>query len=227
MSAGITVNLGAKLFQFGSFTDWVDHASWSWKRIGVKSADTICLDTKGRPCLIGRDFMKARDEEAFPVSVYLLRGDLKEYEHLNPAPAAATPSFCYSHDEERFHGDFNTEAEALTEVFSSAGNDRVYIGEVCHPSEYFTPQGVGADIFERISEQLGEEVGEVAECFTMTGLERESLGAMVLQFISDGPGFSCFGVKNVRAVTREEFESGGKDIKTVDMFAGQEGRAGA
>ena len=31
------------------------------------SRDSICVDSKGRRCKIGADFMRARDEDAFPV----------------------------------------------------------------------------------------------------------------------------------------------------------------
>lgn len=78
MSA-VTVHLGPKLFQFESHTQWVWKAPNAWKRVGVRAADTISLDAKGRPCLIGRDMATARDEDAFPVSVYLVRDDLPQY----------------------------------------------------------------------------------------------------------------------------------------------------
>ena len=133
-------------------------------------------------------------------------------------------SYCYSFDEERFHGDFETEAEAIAEAFTSYSDTRefAFVGQVCDAIDYFTPASVGSDIFTSLSERLGEEVGEVAECFTMTAEQEQKLGEMVLDFIVKNGGFGCFGVKNVREVTREEFEGGGKDTATIDMFAGQE-----
>jgi hypothetical protein len=88
----VIVNLGPELFQFGSFSGWVNHAQRAWKQIGVKSSDTICLDAQDRPCWIGRDFMKARDEGTFPVRVFLLRGDLAEYQHLTEPEIADEPA---------------------------------------------------------------------------------------------------------------------------------------
>lgn len=76
------VQFGAELFKFQSFSGWVNHAYIAWKEIGVRSEDTICLDAKGRICRIGRDMAIARDEGAFPVTVYLKRGDLEQYRHL-------------------------------------------------------------------------------------------------------------------------------------------------
>lgn len=50
--------------QFRTFQHWVDHAS----RYIDKHA--VCIDAKGRRCLIGKDFMRARDENAFPVRYF-------------------------------------------------------------------------------------------------------------------------------------------------------------
>jgi len=76
------VKLGPLLFQFDSFAGWVNHAQNAWKKRGVRSADTLCIDALGRICLIGRDFMIARDEQQFPVRVHLIRRDLPQYQLL-------------------------------------------------------------------------------------------------------------------------------------------------
>lgn len=69
------LSLGRELFKFDTFNGWVNHAQRAWKAEGVRPEVTICIDAKGRPCRIGRDFMKARDDGAFPVRVYLLRAE--------------------------------------------------------------------------------------------------------------------------------------------------------
>lgn len=51
---------------FATFVQWVNKAS-SW--IGWTGAR--CFDTKDRPCRNGGDFMRARDEDAFPVRWYM------------------------------------------------------------------------------------------------------------------------------------------------------------
>lgn len=69
----IQVALGPKLFSFNSFAEWVDYGQHIWKQHGVSSRDTLCLDQMGRICAWGRHFMAARDDDAFPVDVYMLR----------------------------------------------------------------------------------------------------------------------------------------------------------
>jgi hypothetical protein len=52
-------------FSFMTFTNWVNTARKApWPRT------YICADQKGRICRIGADFMRARDEREFPVTVY-------------------------------------------------------------------------------------------------------------------------------------------------------------
>ncbi len=78
-AAAPAVKLGPLMFQFDNFAGWVNHAQRIWRFHGLRSADTLCLDAQGRPCLIGRDFMIARDEGQFPVRVYLMRDDMPQY----------------------------------------------------------------------------------------------------------------------------------------------------
>lgn len=86
MSA-LPVVLGPALFRFTTFSGWVNQAQHAWKDCGVRSDHTVCIDARGRICSIGHDFMKARDEDAFPVTVHLKRSDLPQYERFNAAPA--------------------------------------------------------------------------------------------------------------------------------------------
>lgn len=59
--------------EFCSFGDWVSFAS---KRLTVAvdsngaALSAICVDSLGRRCANGRDFMRARDEETFPVRYF-------------------------------------------------------------------------------------------------------------------------------------------------------------
>lgn len=57
-------------YQFHSFQSWVNKAG-SWMR------GNICVDTKGRVLEIGGDFMRARDENAFPVVLMKKMGKSK------------------------------------------------------------------------------------------------------------------------------------------------------
>ena len=62
------------LGQFDTFQDWVNHAS---RAIGDLEGNlgeritAVCVDAKGRRCNIGGDFMRARDEDAFPVRYFI------------------------------------------------------------------------------------------------------------------------------------------------------------
>ena len=52
--------------QFDTFEEWVNKASsWLTRRGPIENA--VCFDTRGRACRCGGDFMRARDEGAFPV----------------------------------------------------------------------------------------------------------------------------------------------------------------
>lgn len=55
--------------EFATFQQWVRHAT-SW--IGGENA--LCVDTNNRICRNGGDFMRARDEGAFPVRFYFGAG---------------------------------------------------------------------------------------------------------------------------------------------------------
>lgn len=68
---------GEELCEFVSFDQWVNKArSWlgginqSYGRY-KRAERVICIDAKGRVCARGADFMRARDEGAFPVKAYL------------------------------------------------------------------------------------------------------------------------------------------------------------
>jgi len=59
--------------QFDSFQQWVNKAS-SWLTRHADYSDNpmspfraICFDAQGRLCRTGRDFMRARDSDAFPI----------------------------------------------------------------------------------------------------------------------------------------------------------------
>ncbi|OJY25782.1 MAG: hypothetical protein BGP11_11210 [Rhodobacterales bacterium 65-51] len=59
----VNMTTGAPVFRaFPNFQTWVNKAS-TWVNGG------ICLDAKGRQCRTGADMMRARDEDAFPVTI--------------------------------------------------------------------------------------------------------------------------------------------------------------
>ena len=68
----LTIQVGAKLFSFPTFSSWVNRANVIWKQHRVPPSQTICIDQKGRICTIGKQFMAADRENAFPVDVYAI-----------------------------------------------------------------------------------------------------------------------------------------------------------
>jgi len=52
--------------QFKDITEWVNKGR-SWLTRRGSHVHAICFDMKRRPILCGGDFMRARDEDAFPV----------------------------------------------------------------------------------------------------------------------------------------------------------------
>lgn len=70
--------------QFATFIQWVNKAT-SW--IGGENA--LCVDVRDRVCRNGGDFMRARDEGAFPVRFYFGEGGQSPAEQRKNERAAA------------------------------------------------------------------------------------------------------------------------------------------
>lgn len=66
----ITIEAGELLFQFHAYHNWLSTASRKFKIASVQSNDVLCVDRLGRVCNTGREFMRARDEQQFPIMVY-------------------------------------------------------------------------------------------------------------------------------------------------------------
>ena len=68
------VILRSELFAFSSFADWVATAQRRFWAAGITtsrvSQECICIDAHGRICKVGKQFIRARDADAFPVTVY-------------------------------------------------------------------------------------------------------------------------------------------------------------
>lgn len=143
---------------------------------------------------------------------FLAHHDVAFTEKAPATPAERAPVFCYSFDEERYTGAFTTELCALDEAFSDPDGDHpetrvVYIGRQRHPLEFLSAAWIGDAVRHAVQTQLGDEVGEACENFNPTQEQETELGRKVLQWINDGPGFHCWGVMDMRHVTREEYEA--------------------
>ncbi|GAB1535638.1 hypothetical protein ADMFC3_12690 [Geovibrio sp. ADMFC3] len=58
-------------FEFQSFDEWVNKAASWFQSTGIIDEHYICVDAGGRVCKKGKEFIRARDENTFPVRVYL------------------------------------------------------------------------------------------------------------------------------------------------------------
>ena len=79
---------GEKLFEFASKQHWINKAQRIWKFHEVRAADTVCVDQLGRMCNIGKHFMDAELDNAYPIEVFRLRADMTPNALAN-APASA------------------------------------------------------------------------------------------------------------------------------------------
>ena len=66
----VVVILGEELFSFSCFHQWVNKTHSWYRQHDANSNNSLAIDAKGRVCMRGKDFMRARDEESFPVKVY-------------------------------------------------------------------------------------------------------------------------------------------------------------
>lgn len=122
-------------------------------------------------------------------------------------PSVEGAEYSYSWDEESFAGCFDSIEAALAMAADERPDDgfegahSVYIGENRDARSMFKPEWIGHCIEEYISEMLGMEVGEAAENFSLTREQQVALGTLVLDWIEAGPGFHCYGVKNIKQYT--------------------------
>jgi hypothetical protein len=70
--------LGKFLFKFDDFDNWCDTAREKFSDSGHKGEDTVCMDEKGRVCKWGEHFMRARDDNSFPIRVYSIRTEFMD-----------------------------------------------------------------------------------------------------------------------------------------------------
>jgi len=68
----IKIVVKEKVFEFATFTQWVNKAREGFLSQGLTAANSIVIDAKGRPITKDDGFDRARDEDAFPIAVYEL-----------------------------------------------------------------------------------------------------------------------------------------------------------
>jgi hypothetical protein len=108
--------------------------------------------------------------------------------------------FAFAEDAERWGGQEDTIVaaicEALTRDAAGAGT-AVFVCECAAPDINF--DGLAEDVVERISEQLYEEVGEVADTFgPFEKSEMSELSALIRDWVGKQGGFSCWQATNIK-----------------------------
>jgi len=66
----ISIKVGNELFQFSTFDNWCDTAQKKFSVAGVRWQDTLCIDSMGRVCVKGEEFMRAQEQDTFPIRVF-------------------------------------------------------------------------------------------------------------------------------------------------------------
>jgi len=69
--------------EFTCFETWVNKAT-QW----IGGMNAACYDAKNRRCLIGKDFMLARDEDAFPIRYWFGEGGQSKREQAKSKKTA-------------------------------------------------------------------------------------------------------------------------------------------
>lgn len=68
--ANMDIQLGPELFRFETFKEWVDKGRSWYATCGVREHDWVTVDSAGRICRYGAQFMRTRDQGTFPIVVY-------------------------------------------------------------------------------------------------------------------------------------------------------------
>lgn len=69
------MQLGHELFSFTSEQHWINKAQSWFANCGYDRKDYIAVDSIGRVCVKGLEFMRASKENTYPITVYKLLCD--------------------------------------------------------------------------------------------------------------------------------------------------------
>jgi hypothetical protein len=75
------LDLGAEVFSFASLDDWKERAKDLYAEVyrkGHLQDELMAIDSRGRVCSLGRHFMRAADDNAYPVTVYSIETGRRE-----------------------------------------------------------------------------------------------------------------------------------------------------
>lgn len=91
--------------------------------------------------------------------------------------------YCYSWDGEHYHGEFDTEQEAIEDAKKDKPfAESVYIGTCTEPElKWHSNEEI---IIESMQECLLDDVGEYAECFDVSSEDEILLGKMIDEVVA-------------------------------------------
>jgi len=108
--------------------------------------------------------------------------------------------YCYSYDEERYHGSFDSREEALVEARGDDTDRRVWTAEVV-PAERtiatIATFRIGDLALEAVEEDLGDEIPSDDRILEYSDANAKDLGRVILQWIIANVPTSAFTVDNV------------------------------
>lgn len=116
-----------------------------------------------------------------------------------------TGKYCYSTDEESFHGRFTTAEDAhgqaqqdilddTTEADNGQSRD-YWIARCCHPLDCIKSQ-IGDDIMDMLEQRMADEVAAEEECLSISKQDEIDLSNLVLDFIRARAVVQYYGVAN-------------------------------
>ncbi len=118
------------------------------------------------------------------------------------------PKWCYSTDEERYTGSFDTEAEACAEAEGQLECDMLpgdtatyYIAHVAPADALLNARRLGEWAEEHMDETLADEIGWDDHIVELTSDEKEELGRMMIEYVKSKNGFRAWGVKGIQKRT--------------------------
>lgn len=74
MTDAVSVKVKREMFRFESEQHWVCKAQSWFSNSGVRRGHYICVDSLGRVCEKGSEFIRATREGTYPITVYELEG---------------------------------------------------------------------------------------------------------------------------------------------------------
>lgn len=119
-----------------------------------------------------------------------------------------TGQWCYSINEENYHGQYDTEDEAhgdahqaLEEDERDPGPNSYWIAQCCSPLDHVRADWLGDVIEEDIEMVMADECAADDYILTIDEDDKEKLGQLVIDFIRDHGSINYYSVKNVKEHT--------------------------